>query len=135
MSCALIYLTPLEFLKPKTHVICLLQCGGLWFVNGKISITWNLKQAMVQKPKQSIEGTCFLRPKASDKEKMKTLPPPEDDVDPDGVQGATIVADSDDEQEREFVPPPAPVIEVKEEIVIEEVKPKKKIIAKKKTSE
>jgi hypothetical protein len=129
------HLSPLEYLKPKTHVICLLQCGGLWFVNGKISITWNLKQAMVQKPKQSIEGTCFLRPKAADKEKMKTLPPPEDDVDPDGVQGATIVADSDDEQEREFVPPPAPVVEVKEEIIVEEVKPKKKIIAKKKTSE
>jgi len=132
------HLSPLEYLKPKSHVICLLQCGGLWFVNGKISITWNLKQAMVQKPKQSIEGTCFLRPKASDKEKMKTLPPPEDDIDPDGVQGATIVADSDDEQEREFVPVPAPAVvpvEVKEEIVVEEVKPKKKIVAKKKTSE
>jgi len=130
------HLSPLEYLKPKSHVICLLQCGGLWFVNGKISITWNLKQAMVQKPKQSIEGTCFLRPKASDKEKMKTLPPPEDDIDPDGVQGATIVADSDDEQEREFVPAPAVVpVEVKEEIVVEEVKPKKKIVAKKKTSE
>jgi hypothetical protein len=131
------HLSPLEYLKPKTHVICLLQCGGLWFVNGKISITWNLKQAIVQKPKQTMEGTCFLKPKASDKEKMKALPPPEDDVDPDGVHGATIVADSDDEHEREFVPPtPVPVVEpVKEEIVVEEVKPKKKIIAKKKTSE
>ena len=76
--------TPLDYLKSKTHVICLLQCGGLWFVNGKISITWNLKQAIVQKPKQNIiEGTCLLITKTNDRNKLKTLPPPED-IDPDG---------------------------------------------------
>jgi hypothetical protein len=138
------HLSPLEYLKPKTHVICLIQCGGLWFVNGKISITWNLKQAIVQKPKASMEGTCFLKPKASDKEKMKSLPPPEDDVDPDGVQGATIVADSDDEHDD--LPSPAvqvsapqptaqvssvEVASVEEVATVEEVKPKKKIVRKK----
>jgi hypothetical protein len=90
------HLSPLEFLKPKSHVICLIQCGGLWFVNGKCSITWNLKQAVVQRPKQTIEGTCFLKPKTTDVQKMKALPPPED-VDPDGAP-TTIVEDSDDEQ-------------------------------------
>jgi hypothetical protein len=135
------HLTPLEFLKPKTHIICLLQCGGLWFVNGKISITWNLKQAIVQKPKPTMEGTCFLRPKASDKEKMKTLPPPEDDVDPDGAHTATIVADSDDEGDREIpvIPQVAQVVSQPEaqqvvqqvEEAAEEVKPKKKITRKK----
>jgi hypothetical protein len=128
------HLNPLEFLKPKTHVICLLQCGGLWFVNGKISITWNLKQAIVQKPKQSMEGTCFLRPKETDVQKMKSLPPPED-VDPDGV-ATTVVADSDDEDELEVsvsvpVPVVEPVVAKVEETVVEEVKPKKKIIKKK----
>jgi hypothetical protein len=127
------HLTPLEFLKPKTHVICLLQCGGLWFVNGKISITWNLKQAIVQKPKQTMEGTCFLRPKAADKEKMKSLPPPEDDVDPEGAP-TTIVADSDDEDDHVVptpAPTPVPVPDPVEETAVEEVKPKKKIIRKK----
>ncbi len=126
------HLSPLEYLKPKTHVICLLQCGGLWFVNGKISITWNLKQAIVQKPKQTMEGTCFLKPKAADKEKMKALPPPEDDVDPDGAP-TTIVADSDDEHELPPPPVTAPVKVVEEvvETVVEEVKPKKKIVRKK----
>jgi hypothetical protein len=90
-------LTPLDFLKPKTHVICLIQCGGIWFVNGKFSITWNLKQAIVQKPKASMEGQCFIKLKTADKEKLKALPPVEhDDVDPDGAV-ATIVEDSDDE--------------------------------------
>ena len=130
------HLSPLEFLKPKTHVICLIQCGGLWFVNGKVSITWNLKQAIVQKPKSTLEGQCFLRPKAEDREKLKTLPAPEE---VDDEMPTTIVEDSDDEAQE--VPTtvfktPEPVVEpVKavEEVVKEEVKPKKKVIAKKKT--
>lgn len=138
------HLTPLEFLKPKTHVICLIQCGGLWFVNGKISITWNLKQAIVQTPKQSMEGTCFLKPKAADKEKMKALPPPDDDVDPDGAYGAAIVDDSDDERDLHGasavttaaavdipVAVNTTINEKADEQVTEEVKPKKKIIRKK----
>jgi hypothetical protein len=135
------HVTPLDFLKPKTHVICLIQCGGLWFVNGKVSVTWNLKQAIVQKPKTSsiVEGTCFLRPKASEVEKLRTLPPPEDDIDPEGAVSTTIVEDSDDE-EFELPPPapaPAPVPVVVEPVVVETVvateEPKKKrVVAKKK---
>ena len=139
------HLTPLEFIKSKTHVICLIQCGGLWFVNGKVSITWNLKQALVQKPRASMEGTCFLKPKASDKEKMKALPPPEDNAVLDDAQTATIVDDSDDEIEEEetVVEPPVvvePVVEppvVEPPVVVEPVvepvvvKPKKKIVRKK----
>jgi hypothetical protein len=88
------HLTPLEFLQPKTHVICLLQCGGLWFVNGKVSITWNLTQAIVQKPKAVVKG-CLLKPKMADKEKLKSLPPPEEPIDDGHV--STVVIDSDDE--------------------------------------
>ena len=132
--------SPLKFLTPKTHVICLLQCGGLWFVNGKVSITWNLKQAIVQKPKTSAiaEGTCFLRIKPADKEKLRSLPPPEDDVDPDGAVSSTIVEDSDDD-EREV--PSAPVVEKVAAPVVEKVveatpapaeEKKKRVITKKK---
>jgi hypothetical protein len=115
------HVTPLDFLKPKTHVICLLQCGGLWFVNGKVSITWNLKQAIVQKPRTSAiaEGTCFLKPKAADVEKLKTLPPPEEDIDPEGGGvSSTIVDDSDDD---EFELPPPPVKVVEKVVVVEKV--------------
>ena len=127
------HVTPLEFLKPKTHVICLLQCGGLWFVNGKVSITWNLKQAIVQKPRTSAitEGVCFLKPKAADVERLKSLPPPEDDIDPDGAVISTIVEDSDDEEERELPKPvPVPVAEPVA-AAVEEPK-KKKVVTKKK---
>jgi hypothetical protein len=114
--------SPLDFLKPKTHVICLIQCGGLWFVNGKVSITWNLKQAIVQKPKTSTitEGTCFLRPKASDVQKLKSLPPPEEDIDPEGAVSTTIVEDSDDEME---LPPPRQTVVVEQKPLVVEQKP------------
>jgi hypothetical protein len=133
--------TPLDFLKPKTHVICLIQCGGLWFVNGKVSVTWNLKQAIVQKPKTSsiIEGTCFLRPKAAEVAKLRALPPPEDDIDPDGAVSSTIVEDSDDEEFE--LPAPAPsvptpvvekVVEAVADPVVAPAAAKKRVIAKKK---
>jgi hypothetical protein len=131
------HLSPLDFLKPKTHVICLIQCGGLWFVNGKVSITWNLKQAIVQKPKTSYitEGTCFLRIKPAEKEKLKTLPPPEDEIDPDGAITSTIVEDSDDEREVPVVlltpvQPPQVIEQVQEAVAAEEPK-KKRVISKK----
>ena len=147
------HLTPLEFLKPKTHVICLIQCGGLWFINGKVSITWNLIQAMVQTPNQIMEGTCFLKPKTADKEKMKSLPPPEPYVAYDGGQSSTIVDDTDDEGQ-DYAEAVATIIEpvatatpvamtstMAETIVVatpvstaeatEEVKAKKKIVRKK----
>jgi hypothetical protein len=129
--------TPLDFLKPKTHVICLIQCGGLWFVNGKVSVTWNLKQAIVQKPKTSsiVEGTCFLRPKAAEVAKLRALPPPEDDIDPDGAVASTIVEDSDEEFELP-APAPTPVVEKVVEAVVSpaaaEPEKKKRVIAKKK---
>lgn len=151
------HLTPLEFLKPKSHVMCIIQCGGLWFVNGKVSITWNLKQAMVQKPKASTEGICLLKPKASDKALLKSMPPPEE-VDNEGP--STIVEDSDDEQEQvswnssaqptsvastkvepepEAEPEQAPVVEQTQpaeptEVVAETQAPKKKAVIKKKAT-
>lgn len=136
------HLNPLEFLTSKSQVICLIQCGGLWFVNGKVSITWNLKQAMVQRPKGSLNGQCLLRPKAGDMEKLKTATR-EEDVDPDGAITATIVQDSDDEDE--YVQPVAKVTEVVKPapvaapaVAVEEAKDgtiKKKRILKKKGDE
>lgn len=113
--------TPLDFLKPKSQVICLLQCGGLWFVNGKVSITWNLKQAIVQKPKQSIEGVCLLNIKSSDKEKLKAMPAPEEETVESDVVTTTIVEDSDDEDEKD-VEEGYSITETEVEPEVEEVK-------------
>jgi hypothetical protein len=134
------HLSPLEFVKPKTHVICLIQCGGLWFVNGKVSITWNLKQAIVQKPKNSMEGQCLLKPKAADKEKLKTMElPVEAIVDPDGGVSAMVEDSDDEEEEIEVVRKPEPVVvpepePVKPEapVAVAEEPKKKRVITKKK---
>ena len=103
------HLSPLEFLKPKTRVICLLQCGGLWFVNGKVSITWNLKQSIVQKPKPSMEGKCFLKPKAADKALLKAQEIQEEIGEPDDGHVSTLVVDSDDEGDQVYHQAAAPV--------------------------
>lgn len=135
------HLNPLEFIKSKTQVICLIECGGLWFVNGKVSITWNLKQAIVQKPKVSMEGQCFLKPKAADMEKLKTSVTKDEFVDPDGVVTA-IVDDSDEEEveeekeeeEEEVVVarPPTPPPVVPDTPKNTDAPKKKRIITKKK---
>jgi hypothetical protein len=95
--------SPLQYLPSKCYVITLLESGGLWFVNGKISITWNLRQAIVQKPKERIEGQLLLKPKAGDKRKLKELTPPEEDPYGDGVVSTTLVDDSDTEQDSDEV--------------------------------
>jgi hypothetical protein len=136
-------LSPLDFLKPKTHVICLIQCGGIWFVGNNVSITWNLKQAIVQKPKTSSipSGVCFLKPKESDVKRLKSLPPPENDsIDPDGAVSALVEDSDNDDYEVPVIAPlptptPAPVVEVAPvaaAAAVQEEPKKKKVISKKK---
>jgi len=123
--------TPLEFLQKGTNVACLLQCGGLWFANGKFGITWKLLQALGQKPRGNLSGQCFIKLNKADKEKLKTLPPVEAVTDADDVVVSTLV-DDDEEEEEDAPPAPAPVA-VPAEPEPEAEKPviKKKIIKKK----
>jgi hypothetical protein len=91
-----------------------------------------------------MEGQCFLKPKAADKEKLRALPPPEDIGEPDDGQVSTLVVDSDDETDvRSFAPAAASVVQAADpepaafsvqEDTVEEVKPaaaKKKVVRKK----
>jgi hypothetical protein len=129
-------LSPLDFLKntgkAPIQVVCLIQCAGLWFVGSpaKVSVTWNLKQAIVRKPKTSsiADDTCFLTMKPSDREALKALPETEIEQN-DGTVSANV-EDSDEEEEYTLpittpAPAPAPAPAVEE--------PKKKVIAKKVT--
>lgn len=100
--------TPLDYLvstsKAPIQVICLIQCGGLWFVGNpaKVSITWNLKQVIVKKPKMSsiADDTCFLHITATDREVMKSLP--ETETLQDTASVSVFIEESDDET---YVPP------------------------------
>ena len=97
--------TPLEYLKKGSNIMTLIQFAGIWFVNGKFSASWKLVQAVVQKPKATLQGQCFIKMKTQDKEKLKNQQVVDDDLD-DNV-ASTIVDDSDAEDES--VPAPAPV--------------------------
>lgn len=107
--------SPIEYLPKQTKVICLLQCGGLWFVNGKVSITWNLQQAVVKKPKKSTRGICFIKPKASEREVLKSMPHPELPENEEDQVSSTLVDDSDDEGDTK----PSAEVEYKQEVVSE----------------
>jgi hypothetical protein len=132
--------TPLDFLrstgKAPIQVICLIQCAGLWFVGSpaKVSITWNLKQVIVRKPKTSsiADDTCFLTVRPADLEALKAAPQPELDQNDNSV--SALVEDSDGEDEYQL-PPPEPIVEkvVEPTPPVAEEPKKKKVIAKKKT--
>ena len=132
-------LTPLDFLKntgkAPIQVVCLIQCAGLWFVGSpaKVSVTWNLKQAIVRKPKTSsiADDTCFLTMKPSDREALKALP--ETEIEKNDSSVSANVEDSDEEEEY-TLPPPVPVpVTVAVTPPVQAEEPKKKVIAKKVT--
>jgi hypothetical protein len=118
-------LTPLDFLrcpnKAPIQVICLIQCAGLWFVGSpaKVSITWNLKQVIVRKPKTSsiADDTCFLTVRPSDRETLKSMP--ETEIEQNDNSVSALVEDSDEEEEEYSLPPPAPVVTPVVEKVVE----------------
>jgi hypothetical protein len=141
--------SPLDYLKKGATLAAIIQCGGIWFTNGKFTVTWKLLQAVVQKPKDSISGKCLVKLKHADKDKLKNSPTVEHVDIEESVMNAHV-EDSDDEaevvvptsildkvKEKEVVPVPelqkVKEEEIKEELVIqvEEEKPKKKIVRKK----
>ena len=130
-------ITPLDYLKKGSNIACLIQFAGIWFVNGKFSASWKLIQAVVQKPKASLQGQCLISLKPKDKELLKAQSVVDEDTE-DQVM-STIVEDSDNEEEEVSAPVvkavevvvEVPVV-VEAEVAVEETKPKKKIISKKK---
>jgi len=133
--------TPLDFIKKGTHVAVIMQCGGIWFANGKFGVTWKLAQAVVQRPKGSLIDECLIKLKPADKARLVAAPAP--DADDDEPVSSTVVADSDEEDEDDVpvhtpvisLPPSAPV-DVKNEVASAlKEEPKKKKVVKKKVVE
>ena len=131
--------TPVDYLKKGTNVMCLIQFGGIWFVNGKFSANWKLIQAVVQKPRAVLQGQCFIKMKSQDKDKLKSQVVLEEDVEGE-IQG-TIVDDSDaedgeegDGDEEEVVIPKAVLEDKPAPVQVVEVAAtpiKKKVVKKK----
>ena len=131
--------TPLDYLKKGSNIACLIQFAGIWFVNGKFSASFKLVQAVVQKPREQLQGTCHIRLKPQDKEKLKTQTVKDDDLIECDVVASTVVEDSDVEEDEDddvveeeepivvALPPPPVVTPVVEEKTIV----KKRVVKKK----
>ena len=123
---------PMDLLPKASNVALVLQCGGLWFINGKFGVTWKLVQGMVR-PRASLKGKCHIKLGASDRavlEKQAEKEAEEAEEQGDSVfdQKATTTEVEDSDEEQATV--------AKE--VAEEVKPKKvvkkKIVRRKKVA-
>lgn len=128
------HLTPIDFLKPRIDVMCIIQCSGIWIVGGRVSITWNLKQCVIKNPKISlfVEGVCLLNPTADEINQLKSQKEHESESSENNIAttsiSATIVDDSDEEDEE--LPIPAGFEPVTEKIEKAEDLKKKSVVKK-----
>lgn len=106
--------TPVDLITKGMNIVAIIQCGGLWFANGKFGCTWRLFQTVVQ-PKPSLKGRCLIACTPAVKQALVTASADSDEA------SLTIQEDSDCEAEPELEEAPAPVPVVKKTVV--KVKP------------
>lgn len=72
--CADPSVTPKDIITKLSNLKTMVQCGGIWFANGKFGVTWRFVQGMIQ-PKLSMRGKCHLSLSSSEssKESQKTI--------------------------------------------------------------
>jgi hypothetical protein len=96
-------LSPQDLIAKGSHIAVSIQCGGIWFANGKFGVTWKLFQAIV-KPKMSLKGKCHIKLDDEDKTKIVSQVVPTDvDGDADGDDNhhdnvSAVIADDDDDE-------------------------------------
>jgi hypothetical protein len=52
-------ISPMEIVTKLSHMKTMIQCGGIWFANGKFGVTWRFVQGIIQ-PRLSMRGRCHL---------------------------------------------------------------------------
>ena len=124
-----------DLITKGSNVATIVQCGGIWFANGKFGVTWKLFQCVV-KPRETLSGKCHIELDESDRTKLEVQTDPDEDT---GPKQATQVEDSDDEDEPAAKVEPEPTKVEEPEPVVEEKKveaddlvekPKKKVVKK-----
>lgn len=125
-------LTPQDLIAKATNVATLMQCGGIWFANGKFGVTWKLHQAVV-KPKQTLKGQCFINLSVEEKAMLSKSSSDDGVADNSNVE----VVDSSEDEEETLEAPVTPVKnEVRQELADKDPPElKKKVVRKKKVAE
>lgn len=97
---------PAELIPKASNVAIVIQCGGIWFANGKFGVTWRLVQGLV-KPRATLKGKCHIQLDADEQSKLERQVVADEEA-------VTDVPDSDEETPAaEPEPAPAPVKKVK----------------------
>ena len=83
---------PEEFIQKGSNVACIIQCGGIWFANGKFGVTWKLYQGVVKQVEGLERGKCHIKMSQQEEHKMsqETVEPTQE----------TVTYDSDGEDVR-----------------------------------
>jgi len=93
---------PSDLIPKASNVAIVVQCGGIWFANGKFGVTWRLVQGLV-KPRATLKGKCHIQLDAEEQTKLARQVVADEEA-------VTDVPDSDDEvPAAEPEPAPAPV--------------------------
>jgi hypothetical protein len=85
--------TPLDLIPKGINIVAIIQCGGLWFANGKFGCTWRLFQSVVQ-PKPSMKGKCWINVSSETKNALAS-------------NERSVVVEDDSDGEPEYVAPVA----------------------------
>ena len=81
----------LKKLITKTQNVALvIECGGIWFANGKFGVTWRLTQGVV-KPLVTLKGKCHIKLDGATKKKLQEQVPAAE-------ENSTQADDSDDDE-------------------------------------
>jgi hypothetical protein len=67
---------PIDYITKATHVIAVIQCGGIYVVSGKVGVTWKLIQAVVKQSNTSLVGRCLVKLPEPEKVKFVSTPAP-----------------------------------------------------------
>jgi hypothetical protein len=100
-------LSPKDLIAKGSHIAVSIQCGGIWFANGKFGVTWKLFQAIV-KPKMSLKGKCHIKLDEEEKTKMVAQVVPTDVDGDDDHENDTVSAIIEDDDDEPATPAPAP---------------------------
>ncbi len=121
---------PVDLVTKASHVATVLQCGGLWFANGKFGVTWRLVQCVV-KPKATLKGKCMIKLSESEKKVLEKS----GDKEEDGAVDVEVADSSDEEEEGDEAVEVSEATEPEPPRAPSPPPAKKKVVRKKKVAE
>lgn len=118
--------TPKDLVQKGQNVALVIECGGIWFANGKFGVTWRLLQGVLQ-PKAGLRGKCHIALDVATKQRL--VEEAEDLDDGEDGEDAVEVVDSDEDVEEEEEEDDNSTSSIKQEVAAE-VKKAPKVVKK-----